>query len=112
MRHKIRTTKELKPGMVIAIRPGFLIRTSTPAVDNTAVFRQVAEVRQMTPYAERFIVFTDGSVARVGNAWEFQVTRSKARRNDAIRRAALIPAHALAGALSLLGGYTRTAVAS
>jgi len=98
MRTKIRTTAQLKPGMVI--------RSS-----NTHAFRQVAKVEKLTPYAERVVTFTDGARERWGNGWEFQVARSKAIRGAAKARAALIPAHALSDALgAVVGAYARETV--
>lgn len=98
MRTKTRTTTELKPGMVVRIPH------ADPATGLTA-FRQVARVERLTPWAERFITFTDGTRLRYGNGGEFEVARSKAARNGAKARASLIAGHALAGALNLFAFY-------
>lgn len=60
--------KDLKPGMVI--------RSASPIRNPLTPYRQVAEIHRPTPYAERFITFTDGTTARVGNCQEFQVASS------------------------------------
>lgn len=95
---KIRTTTQLKPGMVVR-SPGALAGTPLHP------FRQVATVTRPTPWAERLITFTDGTRVLWGNGWEFEVASSKAQRNAAKRRAAIIPSHALADALGLFGAY-------
>jgi hypothetical protein len=107
MRTKTRATKDIKPGMVIR----------SVAFDSTgtlldAAYRVVAKNTKTTPWAERCIKFTDGTQVMTSLRWEYDVVRGKAQRNAAKVRAALIPGFALADAMSLIGGYARTAVSA
>lgn len=98
MRTKTRTTVQLKPGMVARI---------TNALPETGLheFREIATIETLTPYAERFITFTDGTRIRYSNAGEFDVARSKAQRKAAKARAGRQQAGVVESALALLGAY-------
>jgi hypothetical protein len=98
MRHKIRTTTQLKPGMVVR-SPGALAGTPLHP------FREVASVTRPTPWAGRLITFTDGTRVLWGNGWDFEVARSKTVRNATKARAEVIPSVSLAHTLTLVGNY-------
>lgn len=102
MRNKIRTTRQLKPGMVVRSPGAF---AGTPLHP----FREIATVTKPTPWAERLITFTDGTRVLWGNGGEFEVARSKAQRNAAKARAGRpqAPLSGLEGALALFGAYAK-----
>lgn len=99
MRTKTRNTFDIKPGMVI--RLDF----------STQPFKQVATVKRGPWAYTRQITFTDGTSQWHGRSSDFHVVRAKTARNAVKARASLIPQHALANVLDLLGAYARTAVA-
>lgn len=87
------------------IKPGMVVRSTSPINNELSTYRVVASVDKRTPYAERFVSFTDGHVARVGNTYEFQIARGKAERNAAKARATSKPVGALELMFALLGAY-------
>lgn len=105
-RCKIRTTAQLKTGMVVRADG---VDTELTRLD---VYREVAKVEHFA-YSDKIVTFTDGTRVRVGKTREFEVTRSKAARNTAKARVDH-PKHpsALESALALLGAYVAEAVSA
>lgn len=92
MRTKTRTTRDIRPGMLIR---------SAHTLGQPA-YREVATVTRPTPWAERLITFTDGSSQLYSLAWEFHVARGKTiRRAARVRTALAVAATPTAGALML-----------